>query len=345
MFVQDLQYAARALRQNPLFTIVAAVSLAIGIGANAAIFTLLDQLLLRPLPLPDPQRLVQLELPGPRQGENWTNRGFSNPMFNDLRAATSVQRLAAQFNGSASLATGDRSQIVSATLVSGTWFETLGVRTALGRPITPDDDKTVDAHPVAVLSHALWQRRFGSDPAIVNKKILLNGQPMTVLGVTQPGFRGTDILSPPDLYIPLAMQRLLMPNSARLQDRRLFFLHIFARLNPGVTPIQAKSDLDRIVTPILAEELKALTIGSEKSKTRFLEKRFTLHPASKGNLSNQEDIATVMWLLSALVAGVLLIACANVANLLLARSTARRKEIAVRLALPFTHKDSGTYCT
>jgi len=333
MFVQDLQYAARALRQNPLFTIVAAVSLAIGIGANAAIFTLLDQLLLRPLPLPDPQRLVQLELPGPRQGENWTNRGFSNPMFNDLRAATSVQRLAAQFNGSASLATGDRNQIVSATLVSGTWFETLGVRTALGRPITPDDDKTVDAHPVAVLSHALWQRRFGSDPAIVNKKILLNGQPMTVLGVTQPGFRATDILSPPDLYIPLAMQRLLMPNSARLQDRRLFFLHIFARLNPGVTPIQAKSDLDRIVTPILAEELKALTIGSEKSKTRFLEKRFTLHPASKGNLSNQEDIATVMWLLSALVAGVLLIACANVANLLLARSTARRKEIAVRLAL------------
>ncbi|MFN0106654.1 MAG: ABC transporter permease [Bryobacteraceae bacterium] len=334
MLLPDLQYAARALRQNPLFTVVATLSLAIGIGANAAIFTLLDQLLLRPLPLPEPSRLIQLELPGPRQGETWNDRAFSNPMYKDLRDGATVFRgVAAQFNGAASLSTGDRSHIVSATLVSGTWFETLGVKTAFGRPITPDDDKTVDAHPVVVLSHALWQRRFGSDPAIVSKKILLNGQAMTVLGVTQPGFRGTDILNPPDLYIPLAMQRMLMPNSARLQDRRLFFLNLFARLKPGITPAQAKSDLDRLIVPILAEEVKELTLRSQDHANRFVAKRFTLHPASHGNLSNEKDIATVMWLLSALVAGVLLIACANVANLLLARSTARRKEIAVRLAL------------
>lgn len=334
MLLQDLRYAARALRQNPLFTVVATVSLAIGIGANAAIFTLLDQLLLRPLPLPDPHHLVQLELPGPRQGEHWGAKTFSNPMFLDLRSAVpSLENVAAQYAGIASLSTGDRSQIVQATLVSGNWFETLGVRTVVGRPITPEDDRTVDGHPVIVLSHSFWLRRFGADPAIAGKHILLNGQPMTVLGVTQPGFRGTNILEPPDIYLPLAMQRMIMPNSARLSDRRLYFLHLFARLKPNATPSQAKSDLDRLVVPMLIEESKTYLNLDETRKKRFLDRRFRIHPASHGNLSDPDSVSTAMWLLSALVAGVLLIACANVANLLLARSTARRKEIAVRLAL------------
>jgi predicted permease len=334
MLIQDLRYAARALRQNPLFTIVATLSLAIGIGANTAIFTLLDQLLLRPLPVPQPHELVQLDLPGPRMGENWGRRTVSYPMYRDVLAGgPSTQSVAAQFSGSASLSTGDRSEIVRATLVSGTWFDTLSLKTTLGRPITPDDDRTVDAHPVVVLSHAFWQRRFGSDKNIIDRKILLNGKPMTVLGVAQPGFRGTDILNPSDLYLPLAMQRMLMPNSARLEDRHLFFLQVFARLKPNAIPAQAKSEFDRIIVPVLQEESKDFRNMEASRKQRFLDRRFVLIPASHGNLSNEQDVATAMWLLSALVAGVLLIACANVANLLLARGAARRREIAVRLAL------------
>jgi len=255
MMLQDLQYATRALRQNPLFTVVAALSLAIGIGANAAIFTLLDQLLVRPLPLPEPDRLIQLELPGPRSGSTYTNRAISKPMYIELRdGATTLQGVSAHFLASASLSTGDRSQIVPTMLISGTWFDTLGVKVALGRPITPQDDETFDAHPIAVLSHGIWQRRFGSDPAIVNKKIILNGRPLTVIGVTQPGFRGTDIVNPPDIYLPLAMQRLILPNAADPKDRRQYFLHVFARMKAGITPEQAKSDLDRLIIPILTEE-------------------------------------------------------------------------------------------
>lgn len=334
MILQDVLYAVRALRHNPLLTAVAVVSLAIGIGANTAIFTLLDQLLLRPLPVPAPQELVQLDLPGLRMGVNLRRRGFSNPMYRDLMAGgPSTQSVGAQFPGSASLSTGDRSEIVNAMLVSGTWFETLRLGTALGRPITPEDDRTLDAHPVVVLSHAFWQRRFGADPKIVNRTILLNGKPMTVLGVMQPGFRGTDILNPPDLYLPLAMQRMLLPNWAQMEDRRLFFLQVFARLQAGANRAQAKQEFDRILVPVLQEEAKTLGEMEPTRKQQFLDRRIVLHPGSHGNLSNQSDVSTAMWLLSALVAGVLLIACANVANLLLVRGTARRREVAVRLAL------------
>lgn len=333
MLATDIRYALRGLRQNPVFALAAVASLAIGIGANTAIFTLADQLLLRPLPVREPGRLVRLDLPGPKRGRSWGPARFSNPAFQDIQHAATTVETAAQFSGSASFAGADRNRVVTATLISGNWFDVLGAGVALGRPLSAVDNRALDGHPVAVLSHQFWVSEYGASPSVLNKTLLLNGQRLTIVGVAAAGFRGTDILNPPELYIPLSMQRLLMPDAARMGDRHLFFLQLFSRLNPGVTPDSAKRELDQIAVSLLAEEGKDMTFRDENTRTRFWGRRFSLTPASHGSMSNLEPVRLTLLLLGVLAFGVLLIASANVANLLLARSVARSKETAVRIAL------------
>ncbi|MBM3785808.1 MAG: ABC transporter permease [Acidobacteria bacterium] len=334
-FAQDLRYAFRAMTQSPLFTTIAMVSLAIGIGANTAIFTLLDQLLLRPLPIRDPHSLVQLDLPGPRSGNNWANRSFSYPMYLSLRDGNKVfDGLAAQFIIRGAFATGEQSENVTVHLVSGNWFETLGVPMQLGRAIGPADDVTVGGHPVVVLSDGFWRRRFAGDKSIVNQTVLLNGQRMTVLGVAAGPFRGTDVTEPADVMVPVVMQRIFMPSASYpVQSPRLTFLNLFGRVKPGVRLDEVRTDLNRVLAPVLIDELKALNFNSANISKRFLAKQIVLYPAASGTFGDRDRVEQAMWLLTALVGGVLLIACANVANLLLARATVRRREVAVRLAL------------
>ncbi len=332
--VSSLRYALRNLGRQPLFSAVALFSIALGIGANTAIFTLLDQFLLRSLPVAQPGELVQLDLPGPRRGMTATNRPFSNTMYMAMRERVrGFSGLWAQYGSPVSFTTKGGAQRAAALLVSGNYFSTLGLAPALGRLLQPSDDVVRGGHPVVVLSHGFWRDLLGSAPNVLDSEVLINGHKYTVVGVAPEAWRGTDALDPPQLYIPLAMKAQITPTWDGMDSSQHFFLHVFGRLRPGVTPAEAKAELDAVLGPVLQEEVANLSDLPEKRRRDFLAKRIVLHPAAQGNLSDRESIQNVTWTLMALVVVVLLIACANVANLLLARGSSRKKEIAIRLAM------------
>lgn len=331
---QDVRYALRMLRKSPGFTTVVVLTLALGIGANTAIFSLMNAVLLKSLPVSHPEELVVLRYTGAPPESS--NDDFSYPMYQALRDKSSVfdgvlTRSGVDFN----VTHAGQSEWAYGELVSGNYYEVLGVRPWLGRMLSPEDDRTPGAHPVAVLSYGYWQARFGSDPSIVGKDILLDGRPMTVIGVSAPGFVGTELASDPAIRVPMMMTLTFKPVPAnRLQSSRHRWLTILARRKPGITAAKAQASTDVLYHQALEEQLNALGSSvTAHDRERVFSSHIRLDDGSQGFAHLRGAMQRPLLLLFCVTAMVLLVACANLANLLLARSAKRHKEVAVRLAI------------
>ena len=340
--VQDLRYALRQLRRSPGFATVAILTIALGIGANTAIFSLLDQALLRRLPVREPRRLALLRYSGEDSGHS-SGRGdnhlyFSYPMYRDLRdhnsvfsglIATSWARVAVQWH--------NQPELADAALVSGNYFDVLGVQAALGRLIVPSDELAQEASPLVVLGFDYWQRRFGSDTRVVNQSISINGHPFTIVGVAPPGFHGVAAGDNPAIFTPMTMKRQITPDYDDLEIRRSKWLNIIGRLKPGLTDKQAKTQAQAAIDPlwhsIRAEELSQLGHSSPRFRDAFLTNSHLFLEDGSGGVPVHGSIPTTMLVITAMCGLMILMVCVNVGGLFLLRVSARNREISVRYAL------------
>lgn len=335
--LRDLCYGWRSLRKSPGLTAVAILSLALGIGANTAIFTLVDQIALRLLPVKNPRELVQLRLQGGRFG-NQSGDGlhtFSHPTYLALRDGNTVfSGLTGQVIQIAGLVGAHNDELVNMGLVAGNFFQVFGVEPYLGRLITPEDDKTRNGHPVVVLQYSFWRNRFASDRNIVGGTIRLNGSPFTVIGISAPGFEGTNPGLPTQMWAPVTMKPAIDFAHDDLDDERSAWFYVFGRLRPGVSIEQAQASLRVLYRQRQEEELQGEFFQKHpEDRRRFLRQDLSLIPASGGQSSLRSQFGAPLILLQGLVALVLLIACINIASLLLARAAARQREVAIRAAL------------
>jgi putative ABC transport system permease protein len=337
--LQDLRYALRQLRKSPGFATVAIVTLALGIGANTAIFSLLDQALLRSLPVRDVDRLAVLKYDGSNTGRIQSRTDgkfyFSYPMYRDLRDRNSVfSGLIATDWTQVGVQWHNQPDLVAAELVSGNYFDVLGLQPALGRLFVAADDLVPDANPVVVLGFSYWQRRFGADPGILNQSILVNGHPFTVIGVAPPGFHSVVMGDTPDVFAPMMMKSEVMPMIKDLEDRRSSWLNIIGKLKPEISREQAEAGIGPLWSSIRSDELKEIKGVSEKFRDRFVTKSHLLVlDGARGFSPLRGDVQTPLLIVMGMVALVALMACANVGSLLLVRASGRIREMSVRYAL------------
>jgi len=336
---KDISFGLRMLEKSPGFTAIAVITLALGIGANTAIFSLMNQILLQRLPVKNPDQLVILRAPGPATGHVSTDgdsaESFSYPMYKGLRDNNSVfSGILARYGFSASVASHGQTDRASGEVVSGNYFEVLGVQPAIGRVFSQDDDRVPGSQPVVVLSHSYWTQHFGTDPSVLNKVLLINNVEMTVVGVSQPGFTGVQVGKIPDLFVPMMMTQQMTQYGETLDKWNDYWMTLLARRKPGVSERQAEAGINAAYKPLLEEQLPQIkSAWNEKKRQLFLDKKIFLSSGAHGRTIVQRDSGSQLITLFVMVALVLLIACTNVANLLLARGAGRQREFAIRTAM------------
>jgi predicted permease len=337
----DLHFAVRSLRKAPLFAAITVLSIAFGIAANSAVFTLLDQVALRTLPVKKPAQLIQVDASNTETYGGGMGDGteLSYPMYKDLRDQNKVfAGMFCRYQTTLHVEGAEASERVLGELVSGTYFPVLGLTPAFGRLFTPDEDVQVSDHAVAVLSYEYWRDRFNRDHAIVGRKITVNGHPFEVIGVVRSGFTGLDVGQPPQLYLPITMQPQLGPSWLQRDGRRFRWVQVFGRLRDGMSAERAQAGLQPFYSSILRSEAadKAFASASAETTRQFLLGRLHVTSAAQGHSNLRQLVTEPLLILMAIAAGVLLIVCSNVANLLIARGAARNRELAVRLAIGAT---------
>jgi predicted permease len=337
----SIKLALRSLARTPFVAVIAVLSLALGVGANAGVFSAFDQILLRPLPVRDPGRLVNLSAPGPKPGSQSCNLSgncaavFSYPMFRDLeRVQTVFTGIAAHRRLGVNLSFRRQTLNADGSLVSGSYFPMLGLQPTLGRLLGPEDDRTIGEPAVAVLSYDFWRTHFNADAGVLNETLIISGQPMTIIGVAPRGFEGTTLGGRAQVFMPITMYARLRPGSTRFENRRSYWAYLFARLEPGVSIEQARTALNAQYHSIVNDVEVPLQEGmSDDTMARFKNKEVLVEPGARGQSALHRKVRAPVILLFCVTGLVVLIACSNIANLLLARGASRAGEMAIRLSI------------